>query len=284
MTFPREEEIKRLIATGESSKVEFKEDDVHNDRLAREIVAFANFKGGVILLGVSDSGQIVGLNRIDNEERIMNICSSIIEPRLIPEYEPLIIDGKRLALITIDIGREKPYAVLQQGRRTYYIRVGSTSRESTQRQLMRMFQDSALLHFEVLPTTASFSDLDRSLFVEYFNTCRTINLEYFQDEELQRALINSSIMTENEQLTVAGCLLFAKHPTKFYTGTGAAFARIDGNDPADPLIEVVQCDVSMFDNLDRLFRLFHTYNHSHVNGFAENGERQEEYDSNFSVS
>jgi len=50
----QEEDVKRLIEAGESSKVEFKEDAVHNDRLAIEIAAFANFKGGIILVCVSD--------------------------------------------------------------------------------------------------------------------------------------------------------------------------------------------------------------------------------------
>ncbi len=175
-TVLQEEDIKRLIAAGESSKIEFKEDTVHNDRLAIEITAFANFKGGIILLGVSDAGRIVGLTRKDNEERIMSICSSIIEPRLIPEYESLIVDGRRIAVINVETGKEKPYAVLQQGRRAYYIRVGSTSRESTQRELMRMFQNSALLHFEVLPTTAGLLDLDRLLLFDHFKTYRHINL------------------------------------------------------------------------------------------------------------
>ncbi len=280
---PQEKDVKCLVAAGESSKVEFKEDSVHNDRLAIEIAAFANFKGGVILLGVSDTGKIVGLTRQDNEERIMNICSSIIEPRLIPEYESPFVDGKRIAVITIDTGKEKPYAVLQQGRRAYYIRVGSTSRESTQRELMRMFQDSALLHFEVLPTTADFIELDRPLLFDHFTKYRNINLAEFQEEELKRALINSSIMNEEGQLTVAGCLLFARQSGRFYAGTGAAFAAIDGNDPADPLIKVEQCDASLFDNLDRVFLLFRSHNRSRVAGFSENGERLEEYEYPFRV-
>lgn len=278
MNTPGLDDIIQLIAAGESSKVEYKEDTVHNDRLAIEICAFANFKGGVILLGVSDRGEIVGLTRDNNEERIMNICSSTIEPRLIPEYEHRLIEGKQIAVITIDVGKEKPYAVLQQGRRAYYIRVGSTSRESTQRELMRMFQDSALLHFEVLPTSAELADLDRSLLLEHFATYRNIQLAEFQDTELKRALINSSLMTENGQLTVAGGLLFAKQPARFYAGAGAAFAVIDGNDPADPLITVEQCDGSLFDNVDRLFWLFRSHTRSRVAGLSENGVRQEEYE------
>lgn len=278
MEFSRwdEAEVQRVIAAGESSHVEFKDDAAHNDRLAREIVAFANFKGGVILLGVADDGTLVGLTRNDNEERVMNLCSTIIEPRLIPEYETLIVAGKRIALIHVETGREKPYAVLQQGRRAYYIRVGSSSRESTQRELMRMFQDTALLHFEVLPTMADLSDLDRPLLYEYFSQYRGITLTDFQDDELQRTLINSSLMTEQGQLTVVGCVLFAKDPLRFYAGAGASFAVIDGNDRADPLIEVVQYTRSLFENLDWLFRLFRVYNQARVNGLAENGQRIEE--------
>lgn len=279
----QEDEITRMIAAGESSTIEFKEDSAHNDRLAREIAAMANFKGGVLLLGVSDSGEIVGVTRTDNEERIMNLCSSSIEPRLIPEYETMVIDGKRIAVVTVDAGKEKPYAVVQQGRRAYYIRIGSTSRESTQRELLRMFQDSAQLHFEVLPTTARFSDIDRSLLFEHFSQYRNINLAAFQEEELIRVLINSSMMTEQGELTVAGCLLFARQPGRFYAGAGAAFAVIDGNEPTDPLRETAQCDTAMFDALERLFLLFRSHNRSQVDGLAENGTRMETADYPFAV-
>ena len=66
------EYIKQIIPDGESSRLEFKEDSVHNERLAMEIAAFSNFKGGTILLGVADDGHITGLTRNDNEERIVN--------------------------------------------------------------------------------------------------------------------------------------------------------------------------------------------------------------------
>jgi len=268
-------DVQRLIEAGESSKIEFKEDAVHNDRLAMEIAAFANFKGGVILLGVSDSGEIKGLTRRRNEERVMSICSSSIEPRIIPEYEHVVINGKKIAVITVDIGREKPYAVLKQGRRQYFIRVGSIVRESTQRELMRMFQDSARLHAEVLPTIAGFAALDHRLIHDHFSNFRSIHLKAFDEDAYKRALINSSIMDEDGRLTIAGCLLFAGAPARFFGGAGVSFAVIDGDDPVDPLREVKSFDGPMFDCLDKVFGLFKLHNRSIVSGIGETGRRVE---------
>ena len=56
-------ELLEIIRTGESSKVEFKKEDVHPVALAEEIVAFANLEGGTILIGVGDDGTITGCNR-----------------------------------------------------------------------------------------------------------------------------------------------------------------------------------------------------------------------------
>ena len=46
------EELKKIITNGENSGIEFKRDQVSLEKLAKEIVAFANFQGGLILLGV----------------------------------------------------------------------------------------------------------------------------------------------------------------------------------------------------------------------------------------
>ena len=52
------EKLKLLIAEGEGLAVEFKEK--YTSKIDRDIVAFANTKGGRILLGVNDSGKIIG--------------------------------------------------------------------------------------------------------------------------------------------------------------------------------------------------------------------------------
>lgn len=63
-----------LIAQGENQAVEFKSAKGHPDSLARELVALANTQGGVILLGVEDSGEVSGLDGDKNyEEWVMNV-------------------------------------------------------------------------------------------------------------------------------------------------------------------------------------------------------------------
>lgn len=51
-------ELRDLLRNGEDSTVEFKRDDVRNHDLAKELVAFLNLEGGVVLLGVEDDGGI----------------------------------------------------------------------------------------------------------------------------------------------------------------------------------------------------------------------------------
>lgn len=48
-----------LINTGESETVEFKEKWRDDDAL-RELAAFANTRGGILLVGVADDGTLVG--------------------------------------------------------------------------------------------------------------------------------------------------------------------------------------------------------------------------------
>jgi ATP-dependent DNA helicase RecG len=51
-------ELLEIINNGENSGVEFKRDVVANHVLAKELVAFSNLNGGMVLLGGEDDGTI----------------------------------------------------------------------------------------------------------------------------------------------------------------------------------------------------------------------------------
>lgn len=64
----RLKDLKNLIATGESSFLEFKHKVASPEKIAKEMVAFANTNGGRILIGVDDNGDIVGIESYYEEE------------------------------------------------------------------------------------------------------------------------------------------------------------------------------------------------------------------------
>ena len=156
-------ELLEIIASGESSGIEFKRDDVRPEQIGKEIVAMANLKGGRLLLGVEDDGTISGIQRGDTEEWMMNIVTSKIHPMLLPFYEEVAVDGgKRVAVVTFAEGPSKPYVLRHEGGEEIYIRVGSTSRRATREQQAGLHQMGGMLHTELLPVSgAGLEALDR---------------------------------------------------------------------------------------------------------------------------
>ena len=65
-----------IIAGGENSRVQLKENITNHTSVAQEIVAFANSKGGMVIIGVNDkTGDITGLQFADIQ-RINNLLST----------------------------------------------------------------------------------------------------------------------------------------------------------------------------------------------------------------
>ena len=136
-----------IIAGGENAKTEFKRDDraLRPERLAREIVAFANMNGGVIVIGVEDDGAISGVTRRNMQAWLMDtVIGRFIDPQIVPDYDEFVLDGKRIAVVTVPAGSAKPYAVRQQERTDYYIRLGDTVQRAGREQMARLFQSGGV--------------------------------------------------------------------------------------------------------------------------------------------
>ena len=100
--FDSPSELIEKIHLGEDSTIEFKRGLPRRDSLADEIAAFANARGGVILIGVDDHGDIVGLdqqNLNQAEKTVIEICRDSIEPQVRVVTEKLQLDDKSLLKI-----------------------------------------------------------------------------------------------------------------------------------------------------------------------------------------
>ena len=231
-------ELREIINNGENSGVEFKRDDIQNHDLAKELVAFLNLDGGTILLGVEDDGRISGTTRESLDEWVAEICRTKIEPPVIPSLSWVrdIEPGKPVLVVRVTLGPNKPYGRIHSGRRTYFIRVGSTCREASREELERMFQASGHLHYGMKPVSGAGLDaLDGRRLRDYFGRVLSRPAPAEEDaDEWQTLLCNLDLMTVSARQTVAtidGMLLFGKNPKRFVPQSGIRAVCYPGTDP-----------------------------------------------------
>jgi len=228
------QDVSELIRQGENVSIEFKEMPVRPEVVAREMVAFANSSGGVILLGVTDRGELRGVGEARHiEEWIMNIARTSVIPALTVNCETLVVDEVEVCAVTIPKGNDKPY---QTGDK-YLIRVGSTNRVASQSELMRLFQVSGVFHYDVVPVAgASMNDLNMAALDAFFSG---YGIEFSGEDELARRalLCNTDILAETGEPTVGGLLMFGINPARYLPQSGILFAHFNGNEADDELID-----------------------------------------------
>jgi len=132
-----EYEIRELIRRGETENVEFKEDIGKSEEFAETVVAFANGKGGIILLGVDDHANIVGLADRDYEGTITNIIRSHCEPPVEYRMDKRQLDEKSIIVLRVEEGKDKPYTVREKGA---YVRANATDRVATRYELDEFYR------------------------------------------------------------------------------------------------------------------------------------------------
>lgn len=231
------EKLLEIIKKGESSKVEFKLDDVHPDSLAAEIIAFSNLEGGLILLGVDDFGNIKGIKRENIEEWVINICRNNCDPSIIPIIEREFIDDKTILLVHIP----RSYSVVSNKKGEYFIRVGSTKQKPTKEELYRLFQRAQMVNFEETPVLkSSIDDIDLKRVNNYFISKELDPMDIEKDLPLENQLINIGILDYYEDklcATVCGLLTFGKNPQKYFPSLEARATYYLGKEMDNEVLE-----------------------------------------------
>ena len=225
-----------IIAAGENAKIEFKRDDrnLRPEHLAREIAAFANMNGGMILLGVEDDGTVSGVTRRNLQAWLMDtVIGRFIDPQIVPDYDEFVLDGKPVAIVTVPAGSAKPYAVRQQERTDYYIRLGDTVQRAGREQMARLFQSGGLVSVEKMPVQgSSLADLDMRRLEDYF--LNVLGEDAVAD--WQRTLLNRELLIADEwraeasHCSYAGIVLFAREPRRRMPQAGIRLLVFPGTD------------------------------------------------------
>lgn len=127
----------------ESNRIEFK--SCLTDSLESEVIAFLNYqKGGIIYLGVEDSGTVIGLSNTDELQcTIKDKLKNNISPSTLGLFDIVVEEKKKKKIIKIVIssGTEKPYYLKKKGMTPSgcFLRVGSTKEQMTSSMIEELF-------------------------------------------------------------------------------------------------------------------------------------------------
>lgn len=150
--------LKQLVKGGETVNVEFKLKTNHPDKIMKEVVAFANTTGGLLLLGVSDDRQIKGLRFADEDCFIIQkAIEKYIYPKIDYEIERVRIEGEYEVLIFhIPLSPFKPHYVDTDGielNRKAYVRIADKSVQASRemREVMKGQRKGKELRFAFGP-------------------------------------------------------------------------------------------------------------------------------------
>jgi predicted HTH transcriptional regulator len=99
-----------LIEDGENLQCEFKRHFTTPEKIAREMIAFANTKGGYIIFGIDDDKAVVGVDSEKSEsEMIKDAAENYCEPPLNYSIEFIELYGKELVVVSIPESDNKPH-------------------------------------------------------------------------------------------------------------------------------------------------------------------------------
>ena len=135
----------------ESETVELKE--VVVDDIKKEVIAFANCRGGKIYVGVDDEGEIIG---VDDEDAAIQQISNMIRDNIKPDvtmfvhYKTLDVIGSKIIEIDVQMGTNRPYYIAKKGLRPegVYVRQGNSAVPATDTAIRQMIKETDGESFE----------------------------------------------------------------------------------------------------------------------------------------
>ncbi len=177
-------ELLNIIETGEGLHTEFKRHFSDYKKIAKELIAFANTKGGVLIVGVDDDKKIIGVRSEKEEtELIKETALRYCEPPVDFKTEFFDIENKEIVVANIPESKDKPHRLqdyekeLNLSSAHVYIRVNDKSVLAS-KEMIKILQASSrkmkLKNYEI--------GKNEKIVFEYLNNHETITVKELKKE------------------------------------------------------------------------------------------------------
>ena len=222
-------ELLDIISKGETSQVQFKANVTNEQSIAQEMVAFANTKGGTILIGVDDkTWDIIGLTDDDLRRLtnlLVNASSQHVKEPIFIETDTIEYEGKKVLIVNVPEGIAKPY---KDNDGIIFMKNGANKRKVTSNEeISRLLQSSGYLYAEEkVINHSSIDDINTQKFKSFYESKYK---ETIEAEKVEKYLQNLRLSTD-DKITIAGALLFGDKVEKLIPAFFITAIWFRGND------------------------------------------------------
>lgn len=188
-------ELNELIENGENDTVEFKRKFSSPEKIAKEMIAFANSKGGKILFGIDDDKTIRGVESEKGElELISTAAGFYCEPEVEFTTEIMLLKNKDIVVVNIEESKTKPHRLISADsidENKVYVRLNDKSILAS-KETVKILRNS---NHDSPPVQIYIGDMEKSLF-EFLELNEKITVKGFKklvnisERRASRTLVN----------------------------------------------------------------------------------------------
>ncbi|MEA2033045.1 MAG: putative DNA binding domain-containing protein [Euryarchaeota archaeon] len=244
--------IIKLLEKGESETVEFKPSLSQTDKIMESVSAFSNTKGGMIVIGVSDKGEVVGVDIGKKTiESLANRIKQITDPMTYPSIYVEEITDKQVMVIEVVEGKQKP--VLAFGRA--FMRVGKSNQKLGYEEIRNLaLQTSKVYWDERVCKEATLYDIDECKVRWYLERREEIRkVKKPEKMDVGTLLLNVGAAKKvNAEIkpTNAGILFFGKNPQRFVLQSQLRSARFAGKTLTRDFLDRLDCSGALWEMVE----------------------------------
>jgi len=197
------EELEKLVFKGEGVQLDFKQSITNQKKIARTLAAFANNRGGKLLIGVKDNGFLMGCDAEEEMYMIYEAAEHFCEPPVDVVFT-IYEDEEGLQILEADIKNSlrKPHFAMD---------------EHDEWQLYMRSMDKTLLASKTTQRTLQYED-DEKININDLDSKSQFVLDYLKTKEfitpkILNQKLNISLQRANKilvALTKAGLILYNK--------------------------------------------------------------------------
>jgi hypothetical protein len=168
-------QLRHLVSQGEGATLEFKRKIQFPEKIIREMIAFANTKGGTVLVGIGDDGSLPGLKHPEDEMHVVQEALKKVRPSL--QYYKIIIpigNSRTVIQYKIPESNRKPHYILSENKiKESFVRVDDKSIKASReiREIVKRKQRMKDIRFQ-------FGEHEKFL-MQYLDQKKVITLKEF---------------------------------------------------------------------------------------------------------